>query len=452
MANIEIEAQGKTDVSITVYAFATAVCDKWQYSLNDGEWITFSEEELSNAVAIIDGLKPNTEYKVEVRAKRKNLLIYYTSTARYVKTKYASSITSVEDVYIDDSNSMLVVKASVPSSGYNHKLIFRKQREELFSIETELQDGNNTFALTDEQRKIMLKSIPDVKSVVITADLYTYKNTTQMAYSFCTFHARTSVENSAPIFENFTYEDINEKTTSLTQDNQILISTVSQLRVNIEKATARNYSTIVAYTVAVGSINVTSAETTVDIGVVSLANSVPIVVTAIDSRGYTTILTKVVNFIPYTNVEITNAEISRINDVSETAKITIEGNFSPIIINGVDLNYIKYIHYSTKKTSDTEYENYKVIIPDFVQENNSFSYTNNEWITFNENNSYNVLVRVVDALSNNDDYSTIIPPSKPLLSLRKGKVGVNNKNPQYAVDVDGDINLTGKIYINGEEL
>ena len=40
----------------------------------------------------------------------------------------------------------------------------------------------------------------------------------------------------------------------------------------------------------------------------------------------------------------------------------------------------------------------------------------------------------------------------PLMAIRKDKIGINNPSPQYALDVVGDINVTGSVYKNGKEI
>jgi hypothetical protein len=163
-------------------------------------------------------------------------------------------------------------------------------------------------------------------------------------------------------------------------------------------------------------------------------------------------MTKIVNYIPYTPIELTELSIERINNVEKMTRLSLTGSITPIIIDGVDKNPLKAILYQTRPTNEETFGELIEIPKDSVVfDENGFYLDVPQWIEFDEKSSYYIRIVVQDQLTQ-DDETIPLANGRPVLSLRKEKVGINNNNPQYALDIDGDLNLTGTILINGEEI
>lgn len=456
MAKIEIQGSGKTDESVIIYAFSTSAADKWYYSLNDGAWVEYSSKQDSAETIIIEGLSPNTQYKVEVRAKRKGLLIYDVSSAILIKTLYPLTISSPSDVYIDSENPQLTFTANISTSIDSGETIFEIWKfNEVIAIlgYVNINDGQNSIEITQSKAiSKILEIMKSSKDTVFTA-LFTYKKNGKMYNnSWFTFHCKTTAENSAPILTDFVYRDNDPEAVAVTGNDQLLITNESNLVVNITPAEARNYADISAYTVTVGNVSVSTVDTRVNVGRIDLSGVVPIVVTAIDSRGYTATTTKIVNYIPYKPTELVDLSIERINNVEKMTRLFLNGSITPILIDGVDKNPLKAILYQTRPTNEETFgELIEIPRDSVVFDENGFSLEIPQWLEFDEKSSYYIRVVVQDQLTQ-DDETIPLANGRPVLSLRKEKVGINNNNPQYALDIDGDLNLTGTILINGVEI
>jgi hypothetical protein len=94
-----------------------------------------------------------------------------------------------------------------------------------------------------------------------------------------TFHAKTNPLYSSPIFDGFTYQDTNEKTVALTQNNQQMISTQSNLVLTLSPAIALNGSFITNYSVRIGNITKSSTQTEIDMGALNYIGNVAVTVT-----------------------------------------------------------------------------------------------------------------------------------------------------------------------------
>lgn len=451
MGKIDIDVGKKTDESVYIQAFSTATEKKWEYSIDGGKtWPNSVTTNSSSATIFIDGLKPNTEYRIGVRTN------IFNEKYIYVKTLDPLDVYSPSDVYIDSKNPQLTFTANIPTGFFNNNsttVYIRRVNEQMGTkFVVNLKNGKNSIRfvnpdIIDEMLRTMSKS----KDMVFTAQFTYSKNSEKYSTTF-TFHCKTTAENSSPILEDFVYQDNDPKALAVTQNDQLLITNESDLVVNITPATPKNYSAIVAYTVTVGDVSKSTVEERVNVGRIGLSGIVPIVVTAIDSRGYTATLTKIVEYIPYKDIEITELTIDRTNSVDETVYLRLKSAITPIYINGENRNGLGEIRYQTMRTDGEEVsESLAIPLSRINETDTEITVKIDEWLTFNEKNSYYIYLYVSDKLTK-DEETVTLKNGRPVMSFRKEKVGINNNDPQYALDIVGDLNLTGKILINGEEI
>ena len=451
MGRIDINTGKKTDESLIIHAFSTSVERRWEYSVNDGDWKSAEKENSSEVMIVIENLTPNTEYKISVRTN------IFNTKYILVKTLPPLSVYSPNDVYIDSENPRLTFTANIPTGFFNNNLtsvLIRRVNEQMgTTFGVFLKNGKNSinFVNPDIIDEI-LRTMSSSKDMVFVAQ-FVYSKNSEAYSTTLNFHCKTTAENSAPILTDFVYKDGNTALVdSVTGNNQLLVQNQSGLVVTITPAEPRNYATISAYTVTVGNVSVSTVEERVPIGRVDLSGVVPIVVTAIDSRGYTATMTKIVNYIPYTPIELTELSIERINNIEKMTKFYLSGSITPIMIDGIDKNPLKAILYQTRPTNEQSFGELIETPQSNIEWNgNSFTADISQWVEFDSDKSFYVQVITKDQLTQDQEIVTL-PNGKPLLALRKGMLGINNNNPQHALDIDGDLNLTGKILINGEEI
>lgn len=462
-----------TDVSMTFKVTASKECEEWFYKIDGSSWISANKQVGYDSEITISNLSPDTKYKIQFRAKRKGWPINLESheIEAYTTDSLKIYIDQPNDkVYLDSPNAEIISRIIIPTyidtlddEGNNVELLFQSfQATGGYTIIlrkiTKIEDGQTSILLSREDCENLLNVMPSLKSCSFTMRYIFKKDGIQYGEEIMVtdykddFYGSTTAENSSPIFENFTFHDANDKTYALTQDREKLIQGQSELTVEYESATPQNGATISAYTVTVGGTSKSVYNTTsVSMGKINFTGTVPIVVTAIDSRGYSTTLTKLVNFIPYQPIQLNSLEVSRINDIEETTRLSFSGSITPVIIDGTDKNPFKLLTYQFKTTNTTDYEDEVIMDEKLISWNgNNFSADIPEWIDFTEDMSFDIRITVRDQLTR-DREAVTIPNGRPLLSLRKRMVGINNNAPEYALDIDGDLNLTGNVYINGTQ-
>lgn len=440
LATSSITASG-----VTVKATASTTCDRFDYSIDGGStWTNFSTTSGTTASKAITGLTPNTTYSIKVRARKKTNQVYGSSAASSVKTLGGSVISSVSAFTADAATAKITMSVTVYNTSYTHTLVIKNGSTTVLTITgLSLSNGSNTITLTAAQRSTVLAAMSALKSFTGTFALTTYSGATQIGTaSSKTATVQTTSANSAPTFTAFTFEDSNATAVGVTGNNQILIQNISTLKLTLTAATAKNGATISSYSVVAGSKTASGTTTTITVGTIPDSGTVPVIVTAIDSRGYTTAVTVNITVLEYEGINITEYTMRRVNEVEDTTQVTIGGDITPVTIGGVNKNSLRYLYYRYRKTSDSAYNSYKDITSSTEYDDSGFNFESDEWLSLDADYSYYVQFLVTDKLTS-DTVTITVPQGTPLLALRRKKVGINKREPAAALDVDGSVMMNG---------
>lgn len=147
------------------------------------------------------------------------------------------------------------------------------------------KSGTYTFVLTDAEREMLRAACTGVSMQV------TYRLTTTIGGTAYTSDVvRTmSMSDAAPILGAVSYADANTATTAITGDNQVIIQRQSDLQVSFGSATAQKGAAISRYEATFAGVTKTATSVmTLDFGKVDVSSDMPLVFSAIDSRGLKT--------------------------------------------------------------------------------------------------------------------------------------------------------------------
>ena len=442
---VSLATSAITATGVTVKATASTTCDRFDYSIDGGStWTNFSTTEGTTASKAITGLTPNTTYSIKVRARKKSNQVYGSSSASSVKTLGGSVISSVSTFTADAATAKITMSVTVYNTSYTHTLVIKNGSTTVLTITgLTLANGSNTVTLNATQRSTVLAAMSALKSFTGTFALTTYSGSSQIGTtSEKTATVQTTSANSAPTFTAFTYEDSNATAVGVTGNNQILIQNISTLKLTLTAATAKNGATISSYSVVAGSKTASGTTTAITVGTLPDKGTVPVIVTAIDSRGYTTAVTVNITVLEYEGINITEYTMRRVNEVEDTTQVTIGGDITPVTIGGENKNSLRYLYYRYRKTSDSSYNSYKDITSSTEYDDSGFNFESDEWLSLDADYSYYVQFLVTDKLTS-DTVTITVPQGTPLLALRRKKVGINKREPAAALDVDGSVMMNG---------
>lgn len=442
---VSLSTSNVTASGVTVKATASTTCDKWDYSIDGGlTWTNYSTTSGTSASKSITGLTPNTTYSIKVRARKSSNEVYGTSSASSVKTLGGSVISSMSTFTADAATAKITMSVTVYNTSYTHTLVVKNGSTTVLTISSlSLSNGSNTITLTATQRSTVLAAMSRLKSFTGTFTLTTYSGSSQIGNSSSkTATIQTTSANSAPTFSCFTYEDANTTSVGVTGNNQIFIQSISSLKLTLTAATAKNGASISSYSVVAGSKTTSSTSTTITVGTIPDSGTVPVVVTAIDSRGYTTAATVNITVLAYEGINITSCSMRRVNEVEDTTQVEISGDITTVTINGTNKNSLRYLYYRYKKTSDSSYNSYVSITNSTEYDDSGFSFSSDEWLSLDADYSYYVQFLVTDKLTS-DTVTITVPQGTPLLAFRRKMVGVNKREPAAALDVAGTVMMNG---------
>lgn len=265
-----------------------------------------------------------------------------------------------------------------------------------------------------------------------TLRLYTYDaDGNVVGYTELSITAR--VVNSNPSFTGFSYEDVDSGTVALTGDASQIVRTKSNLRVTVTGAAAQNYAAVSSYRVQYGSKTVTSSSNVISFGTVSADDS--LTVTVVDSRGNTYQQSAALTTIPYSPPVISSVSLARVNDIEAGTILACAGTYAAYM--AAKSQYSLKFRYKT--TSSGTWSDYVSISP--ALDGGSFSFTGNIG-DLDIDSSFNFEIVASDYYTSTT-VPALLPTAKPVFSIRDGQVGVNKIPEQGALDVGGDVYISG---------
>lgn len=432
--------------SVYINASASVTCDIWQYSIDGGStWTQFSTTAGTSATKTITGLSPNVSYNIKVRARKKSNGLYGASAGTNITTLGGSVLNSVSALTIDATSPVLSLNWTVYDADYTHTLVIKNGSTSVLTI-TELSGSkgtnNKTYAFTAAQRTTILDAMSALASFTATFVLTTYDGSTQVGdASSITATIQTTSANSAPTFTGFTFKDNLAKTVAVTENNQLFIKAYSQLLVTCTAATANNGATIARYTATIGTVSKSSTTTSISYGSIASSGNLTLTVTATDSRGYTASRSMTITVIDYTDITIDSWMMRRVNEVEAQTQLTFAGKLSSVSVDGTAMNTLQSVQYRYKQTTATSWSSWYTI-GDVEETYGGFSYESAAFITLDARYSYNIQIKAADELSAHT-IGFVLNKGTPLMAYRSQKVGINNVDPQSALDVIGEIMMNG---------
>ena len=448
---VSLSATSITANSVVITATSNAVADVWDYSIDNGStWYRISTTAGTTVSTTITGLSPNATYDIKVRARRQSNQVYGTSSAKTITTQGNTLLNSVNTFTVDGTYPILTMNWTVYDN-YTHILDIKDGDVTLLSI-TDLvcSKGTNniTIGLTAEQRTKLLKYMANMQSFEATFVLSTFSGNTQIGrFSSKKATIQTTAALSAPLFVDFDHKDSDyNATVEITGNNQIYIKGCSTLQIELGQVTPINEATIASYRVTVGSDvkEFVAAYSTIDYGTINIAgDNISLKVEAIDSRGYATALTKTITVLDYEAISITSYSIRRKNEVEPTVQLSFAGKVSPIMIGdeskrGEVWADFRYAPVGGEMSSWISL-NITETAQNFEFETTALSDSFNV-LEFDSNKQYTIELRVGDDFTV-DTLPITLNKGIPLVAYRSKKVGINNPNPQAALDIRGDGDL-----------
>lgn len=196
--------------------------------------------------------------------------------------------------------------------------------------------------------------------------------------------------NETPIFTNFDYQDIANDVQLLVGNNKILVDNNSICKFTIgTPATSQNGSTMKKYICYWGGISTEinyENKTIESTGIISNGNVLKI--TAIDSRGLSTTVSKTIQNVAYVNPTINSIDLIRKNGIEAETYLTFKATLWNGEWNTNKANELTYVGY--RVLINNTWTNYFDVTSTVKSKINEFAYNTTLNLTLNENSQVKI--------------------------------------------------------------
>lgn len=376
-----------------------------------------------------------------------------TTIARASQPTIGQAGTNVPDFDIGDT---ITIYMNRKSSSFTHTVTFNYGST---SVQVATGVGDSCTFDTSTIANDLYALIPNNNVYSNTISVKTYNGSTLIGTKTCAYNAH--VVNSDPIFSNFAYADVSSYT-SVTGNNQYLIQNASLLRARIttaNKAVAQNGATMVQYEFSIAGTTGTkaySSSSTVDWlpgSVFDVSTSQTLIVTARDSRGNTTSVQKLVNFVPYASPSIV-ASCERQSNFEADTTVSISGAMSLIQVNGVTKNAVNStngVRYRYKESTSSTWGSWTNVASTTAGDG-SVS-TNSFVVSLNNQKEWDFEFRIVDKITTTTIARHVGQGQPQFFIGADGRTSVGGV-PQIAMPTGnlGQLEVNGNAYANGNRL
>ena len=335
----------RDETSVSFDWSASDICDYAWYSKDNGA--SWSPLPSNN---IVSGLSAGTGYNFKLRVRRTDSQLVTESGTVYQQTYYYPHPTRITDFVIGDGAYVDVYNPL--GRNYKLELISNISGGVIGTYQGTYAGTINGEFKTEDAINKQYASIPNSNSgtyyakVTYGSNVHTKGNAT---YSI-------NINNALPTFNNFTYKDTNSKIVGITGNDQVLVKGYSNVRVIIssankmvanKSASPKNYIAIID--TLNKSVDYSTSDINLDLGVINASGNKNLTVTAYDSRNNNVTRNKEVMVYDY-NKPIINIDVSRLNNFENQTTLKVKGTYSKLNINNLDKNTITKVQYRYRET------------------------------------------------------------------------------------------------------
>lgn len=434
--------------TLSVHWEVDANCDVYQYSLNGGAWTDCSWPNYT-----ISGLSPDTQYNIRTRVRRTDSQLWTTSDYIYGTTAKLPVPNNIADVNLP--NPVYVSINSMANLTNWYIKIYDGNNLVRDGSDTPSTSTNDYWSIWEELYNPMLSRHPNDNYWNLTIKFYCLSNGTTYEFSTKTVKYTIPQNMYIPSFNanNISYVVTDSLSNNITGSNQKVIKGISDIQVTCAAASPQGGSSMKSYNATSGSKTASTTNLSSIVMNLTDVDSSSVTVQAVDTRNRTTNATK--TFVQYIEYSKPNATLNivRYDGIGQNLVFNIVGSFykwSGLEINN-SIQSIQY-QYKLKGQPDSSYSS-PINITGITYSDNVFTVNSvGSDNHFDTDKEYTVKISITDKLTT-VSYITDIPTGRALVwkDLANYRIGIGKK-PSKTLDVAGDINTDGALYVNGVKM
>lgn len=439
---------------------------------NDGYANSFSDSAANPVSITIDGVTSNTTKAIDTRNGQKALLHTYTrtishnpngtksinisasfSTANNRPTVTSGSVSSttinldtitplMPDISTDKNSYAIGETVTINTNrvqNYTHTVEAKVYLTPSSSVTMPIATGvtNSVVWDTSINANSLYNNFPTKNSIGCIISVSAYNGATLIGTKTKTI--TLNITNANPIFTDFDVFDT--AMTSLTGNSETFIKGYSQGVVNIDPAEPQKGASLAYYEISWGTKTTTVAGDETQ-GIVAGVDGDTVKVTAVDSRGNKTSVTKTVNFIDYSDPAILTCTVQRTGNIDIETSLNLTGKFTDVDF-GAEQNE-SILEYRYKQTSSDTWGSWTSISHTPSGDDISVGTTlaGDVMGGFDTEKSFDIDVRLRDKISSYTLHFSL-PRGIPLVDWEQQGLGIGKVWEHGIMDIVGDIYWNG---------
>lgn len=443
-----MEVTSKTTKTVTIKWTAPENASRSQYRIGDsGSWVDVETGiNKKTGTMTISGLTANTSYRIYGDfMKADSGLWCQTKPYVDVKTYDYAKISSAPD-FNDEGNPKITY--TNPLGNIATTLQARIENSTGTSAYVEYRNINKTgtlsytFNFTTTERNTLRSACSNSSSPLVVK--FVIKTVVDGTTYWSTVNKTMSIVNGNPTFTDFAYADTNTTVSNLIGTNQALVQGKSNLQVTISSANkmvAIKQASPKNYTASIDNktipANYSTNDVVIDMGTISSSGTQRLTVTAYDSRDNFTPQYKDITIYEYKK-PVVNATVERLNNFENQTTLSIDGEYSKLVVGGEAKNTILNGSYKYRETGG----NWTDPNPLLIIATDGRFYCDNVILSLDNSKSFEFEVSITDEL----DTTTVS------LTLDIGKAIFFISSNLHACFVDGYLDVDGDIRYYGNSI
>ena len=436
-----MEVTSKTTKTVTIKWTAPENASRSQYSIGDAShWVDVETSiNKKTGTMTISGLTANTSYRIYGDFMRADSGLWCQTkpyvdvkTYDYAKISSAPNFNDEGNPTITYTNPMgsgvTTLQACIANTdgtglGVSYRNINKTGTLSYTFNLTETERNSLRTAATSNSKNVKFY----IKTVVDNTTYYSEKEVT------------LTIVNGNPTFSDFTYADTNTTVSNLIGTNQALVQGKSNLQVTISSANkmvAIKQASPKNYTASIDNktipANYSTNDVVIDMGTISSSGTQRLTVTAYDSRDNFTPRYKDITIYEYKK-PVVNATVERLNNFEDQTTLSIDGEYSKLVVGGEAKNTILNGSYKYRETGG----NWTNPDPLSITISDGRFYCDNVILSLDNSKSFEFEVSITDEL----DTTTVS------LTLDIGKAIFFISSNLRECFIDGDLEVDGTVRI-----
>ena len=436
-----------SETSVRFNWSASNTVDYVWYSTNNGSsWTGVDVADGASGSFDVGGLAANTGYNFKIRVRRRDSQLTTDSGAYYATTYAYPYLTSVPEFTV--GNSLTIGIYNPLGRSCTISVIGDNGTEYTGGTitGTNISGFNNSGWLNN-----WYATLPSKTSGTYKARLVCSTGNVNKVSNAVKYYLDTSDSGFKPSFTaNEIINVVNTANTAIAGSNKF-IKNHNSLSGVIKPMTAKRSARGSYYNVSSSGLSTVKKDySSSNINfVLGNMSTNTFNITAVDSRGFTTTVSKTIDLVDYNEPSVTSYKITRQNGIGTKAILSFSGkytNWSGLLKS----NAIQSIKYKIGSS-----ESWKNLPSDATLTNSNGTWTLNAILVdeFSVTSQYDLYLQITDLLETVTTKAYTISTADAFIwkDLANKRMGIGKK-PEYSLDVNGDINTNGNFRINGKSI